>query len=157
MKKIFLMLGMVAWAGFAQAAFVCWTTADTTFEYTLSQLVCVSADAAGALTLVDDEGYTALFAAKGMGEAYAELPSGVAADTQFRVVLLDSAQVPVAESMIVTYEELAQAGSVYTSILYTPDPKAYAFGGFTKAIPEPTSGLLLLCGLAALGLKRKVI
>lgn len=156
MKKLFLMLGLVAWAGMSQAAFVCWkTAADTGFDYSLSQIVvCATADI--GLRLIDDDGTETLYAEKGAGEVYASLPSDVTLDTKFKVLLLNDMKELVAESSSVTYEELASSGAIYTSILYTPDPTAYEFSEFT-AVPEPTSAMMILLGLGALALKRRVI
>lgn len=154
MKKLFLMLGLVAWAGMSQAAFVCWkTAADTGFDYSLSQIVCASSDM--TLSLVDDEGIETLYAEKGAGEVYASLPSDVTDDTLFKVVLLNNMKELVAESKGVTYAELVDSKAIYLNILYTPDPAAYEFSEFA-AIPEPTSAMMLVLGLATLALKRRV-
>lgn len=46
------------------------------------------------------------------------------------------------------------AGSVWNGGMSTPSP--YTFSQFSaNVVPEPTSGLMILLGLAALGLKRK--
>lgn len=48
----------------------------------------------------------------------------------------------------------ALAGSVWNGGMSTPSP--YIFSQFSaNVVPEPTSGLMILLGLAALGLKRK--
>ena len=48
----------------------------------------------------------------------------------------------------------ALAGSVWDGGMSTPSP--YTFSQFSaNVVPEPTSGLMILLGLAALGLKRK--
>lgn len=48
----------------------------------------------------------------------------------------------------------ALAGSVWNGGMSTPSP--YTFSQFSaNVVPEPTSGLMILLGLAALGLKRK--
>lgn len=156
MKKLFLMLGLVAWAGMSQAAFVCWkTAADTGFDYSLSQIVvCATVDI--GLSLIDDEGNETLYAEKGAGEVYASLPSDVTDDTLFKVVLLNNMKELVAESKGVTYTELVDSKAIYLNILYTPDPAAYEFSEFT-AVPEPTSAVMILLGLGALALKRRVI
>jgi len=61
-------------------------------------------------------------------------------------------------------ESIASATLAYSAALaggaiYTPGSKGgntpYSVNGFTATIPEPTSGLLLLLGVAGLALKRK--
>ena len=59
----------------------------------------------------------------------------------------------------VSYTELANAGAIYDSgSIMNPTASAYTgFSSFTTSnvVPEPTSGLLVLFGMMALGLKRK--
>lgn len=58
-----------------------------------------------------------------------------------------------------TYTALAEAGAIYDSgSIMNPTTSAYSgFSSFTTSnvVPEPTSGLLVLFGMMALGLKRK--
>lgn len=60
-------------------------------------------------------------------------------------------------SSVYTYNQLVDTGSTYEDLgemsQFAESP--YNFSGFTAAIPEPTSGLMLLLGLGALALKRK--
>ena len=53
-----------------------------------------------------------------------------------------------------TYNELVSAGYVSTQAMATPE--GFALGGFNgAAVPEPTSGVLLLIGGAMLALRRR--
>ena len=60
-----------------------------------------------------------------------------------------------------TYTALAEAGAIYDSgSIMNPTASAYSgFSSFTTSnvVPEPTSGLLVLFGMMALGLKRKSV
>lgn len=57
------------------------------------------------------------------------------------------------------YATLADANAINTGNLMNPTATAYSFSQFTtsEVIPEPTSGLLMLLGMMALGLKRKKV
>lgn len=77
--------------------------------------------------------------------------------TDYLVKLFDSSYNEIAAlSTAVNYS------STLSQYAYTNGPMAerpanpYSFSGFTSLIPEPTSGLMLLLGLGALALKRKV-
>lgn len=61
-------------------------------------------------------------------------------------------------SNVYTFSDLVATGSTYEnlgSMSQLVDSPA-SFSGFTATIPEPTSGLMLLIGLAGLALKRKL-
>lgn len=132
-----------------------------------------------ASSLVTDGGYTARLAVEGSSgtylnlytDDYVKLNSGadgsvslsdvVNLDTlagvggyesgSFFVELLNDGDV-VFKSETKTY---AQLGDYLSSMKgYAQPGDTYAFGGFT-AVPEPTSGLLLLLGVAGLALRRK--
>ena len=65
---------------------------------------------------------------------------------------------PSAKQGAVSYTDLVTAGAVYDGNLMNPTASAYTgFSSFTTSnvVPEPTSGLLVLFGMMALGLKRK--
>jgi len=57
----------------------------------------------------------------------------------------------------VSYNTLSANGNVFDNAFDTPATTPYSFESFTTAnvVPEPTSGLLVLIGALALGLKRK--
>ena len=60
-------------------------------------------------------------------------------------------------SEAVTYSQLATAGAIYAGgTSYGASP--YEFSNFSaQVIPEPSSGLMMLLGMIALGLKRKKV
>lgn len=71
----------------------------------------------------------------------------------FYVELINSTE-RVATSAAVSYNDLLLGGAIASSTQSTPTP--YQFLDFSsQAVPEPTSGLLMLIGLAGLTLKRK--
>ena len=65
----------------------------------------------------------------------------------------------VAQSVTISGSEIQQyvysdTSSLTTTLMSAPTLKAWHAGGY-RAVPEPTSGLMLLLGAAMLGLKRK--
>ena len=56
-----------------------------------------------------------------------------------------------------TYASLVGAGAIDVGSIMNPSASAYEFSNFTtqQVIPEPSSGLMMLLGMVALGLKRK--
>lgn len=76
--------------------------------------------------------------------------------TSFYVELRDSANTRLGATDLVSASALNEY--TYSGGMSTPSASssAYAFSGFqTGVVPEPTSGLLVLFGMMALGLKRK--
>ena len=57
------------------------------------------------------------------------------------------------------YNTLSSANAIYDGNLMNPTASAYTFSSFTTSdvIPEPSSGLMMLLGMIALGLKRKKV
>ncbi len=91
----------------------------------------------------------------GWTNANSQMESGFVSGVDYWVALYDSALSRIAVSeQSYTYADI----SAYTydkSNVQTPQPSSpLQVAGF--AIPEPTSGLMLLLGLGALALKRKV-
>ena len=77
--------------------------------------------------------------------------SGLSGSKNFYVICINSA------ADYVAYSPTAQTASISTSTMTTP--KTQLASAFTymqaQSVPEPTSGLLLLLGVAGLALKRK--
>lgn len=77
--------------------------------------------------------------------------------TNFLVKLYDSALTELAVS---TESVASTALASYMwdkSTSAQPPASPYSFSGFTASIPEPTSGLLMMLGICALALKRKMV
>ena len=57
------------------------------------------------------------------------------------------------------YSTLSSENAIYDGNLMNPTASAYTFTQFTTSdvIPEPSSGLMMLIGMIALGLKRKKV
>lgn len=72
------------------------------------------------------------------------------------VALYDSAKNEVARSQELTFADISSSTWEKADIQSNPGVSPFTFSGFTATIPEPTSGLMLLLGLGALALKRKV-
>lgn len=77
--------------------------------------------------------------------------------SSYWVMLYDKATKEyVAESAHVSYTDIVASTWTGNDPESNPGVSPFTFGGFTSTIPEPTSGLMLLLGLGALALKRKV-
>lgn len=80
---------------------------------------------------------------------------GVSAYTYYWVALYDQANTELTRSAeALTYTDIA-SGTWNSEVPGSKPDSAYTFTNFA-AIPEPTSALMLLLGLGALALKRKV-
>ena len=67
------------------------------------------------------------------------------------------AQLDAPQQGATPYSTLNNAHAIYDGNLMNPTASAYTFSSFTtqQVIPEPSSGLMMLLGVIALGLKRK--
>lgn len=74
-------------------------------------------------------------------------------DKSFYIELLNENLESVATSQLMSYEALASFRTATT----TPTQTAAWTGGSYTAVPEPTSALLMLLGMAGLALKRKQV
>lgn len=89
-------------------------------------------------------------------EIYSIIPSDSFASLSFSVRLYsfdEDKEILEEESAKVTYYELYEKNAIFFDAATTPNPTAYDFAG---AIPEPTSAMMLVFGLATLALKRRV-
>ncbi len=97
-------------------------------------------DAAGTKLAKGDSGYFGVFDASAM------------TGSSFLIELWNGGEGPIAEATL-AYATALAGGSIYTPGT-TGGATASAITGFT-AVPEPTSGLLMLLGMAGLALRRK--
>ena len=87
---------------------------------------------------------------------YANLGSYAASGYSYYIELLNDSTVVGRSTDSFAYSE--KAAQILTSISQTDIPSsdtAWAPTNYTSAVPEPTSGMLLLFGLAGLALRRK--
>ena len=92
---------------------------------------------------------TTLAADDPIGEAYSVITAG----NYHYIALFNASDELVAYSQ--TFEASGVEGSTFTSGSWNVDVSAFAGSGY--AVPEPTSGLLVLLGMASLALRRKKI
>ena len=170
MKKLIMALAVVATAMMVQASSVSWKV--TTGNGSLTVYGFANQTAASILSACassDSADWTAAFASavkgtnSGSGTRVAAegITDGIAANDTLVFVALDGA---VAEGTAYTvytalnipaanvYEPPA-SGSLWQ--LKTADMTAAGTGVFSESVPEPTSGLLLLLGVAGLALRRR--
>ncbi|MBR5457665.1 MAG: PEP-CTERM sorting domain-containing protein [Kiritimatiellae bacterium] len=175
MKKIMVMLGAIALAVCANAAAVSWQsgavyTTDGSAKVgkgNTDYLVTINffTDAAGANAVTGLTGDLSLGQA-GTGSKYSGTVDGFAAGTTYYTQLLVTTEGFEAKSAIVAFTtpangdvalNFSDGGGFDTAYTFsTQTAGAWQATGSTGDVPEPTSGLLLLVGAAALALKRKV-
>ena len=184
MKKIMIALGVVALAAMTQAASVKWNsgtvkaankadgtagtanaTSYTAYLYTFDTLAAYNAAVATDVatlysTYVGKVAATATASAKPNGQAnitQSGLPDGSSTDpvTVYGMVLY------VDTATAATYDGVDAFVKVGFATDSFQDTTGLTFGGMGTqqanwtAVPEPTSGLMLLLGMAGLALKRK--
>lgn len=170
MKKIAITAVVLAMASLSQASELWWTVANPATG--------TSENWATAQLFATDNGYnfngepvgTAVSASDmaEFGNWNTDLGEYAASAYSFYVELYNSANDSLGRSAInvdpsakqgaVSYTDLVSAGAIYDGNLMNPTTSAYSgFSSFTTSnvVPEPTSGLLVLFGMMALGLKRK--
>ena len=80
--------------------------------------------------------------------------SGLSGATFYVELLKESGEAIEGVNGYLTYAQLVTAGALDINFVGSPAPITHT-GTATFAVPEPTSGLLMLLGLAGLALKRK--
>ncbi len=103
-----------------------------------------------------DEDYAATSTESWVTSAGEEGWAAVTADNYYYIALFDSSD------NLVAYSQTFQASSISSSTFDTSDFRTIAsftgaFAGSGYAVPEPTSGLLVLLGMAGLALRRRKI
>jgi hypothetical protein len=178
MKKIMIALAIVAMAAISQAASIKWNSgtinnqagvkANSTTSLVTAYLYNVSADQYATFAGMD-AGAIYAEAQKGTyGAAVAtKATSGLGVANITQTVTGGSAETPVTYYGLVLYvdtlsdTEKPYVIASYNSATFQDDGQvsfsnlANTSGEWTEAVPEPTSGLLLLLGVAGLALRRK--
>ena len=170
MKKILIILGAVAVAACANAASVQWSLSGVTSSpdntaaagwvayfmdgSTYDAFSALSADKVGAYA-AEKYTYTAKTTAGRTG-VLASATSGTYSagdDLSAYIVLFDAADATAAKNYAVTpvlNGQIPAAGNMTVAFTF-----AQTSGWQTTAVPEPTSGLLMLLGMAGLALRRR--
>ena len=85
---------------------------------------------------------------------------GTASAYNFFFAIVDGDNVLITSSTLVTGSDVGSTGVSFSSGMSTASKNNYGDAAFTSTgwytVPEPTSGLLLLVGLAGLALRRRV-
>ena len=165
MKKIIIAAAIVCAAVCAQASTVAWGLGSpidaTTFASGTAYLIC-AADLAKP-TLADDAAAQAWFTANGASLGGTALLSGAVVDgainstadiseaigrKQYYLVIVNEYKTAMAVSTITKALNITTSAMTVTANWTNAQMTSYA-------IPEPTSGLLMLVGLAGLALRRR--
>ena len=172
MKKVMMILAVVCAVGMAKGAYVDWKYGkDTTKNgYTLyafdnansaTVLAALGAYDSTAQATIDSLVLSTATVKKGNGGADGV---DVGSATSLMIVGVDGS---FADGVVYFYDTLDISTSVYTPPATSPGTVALASfsnsgtvaaaggGGGTTDVPEPTSGLLMLIGIAGLALRRK--
>ncbi len=151
MKRILMGLGVALLAGAASAddSYLWWMVdreADSKFNYTYAALKATKGDKATGGSEIGDT-----VIGKGVPGVASTSLIGYGAGWSYYIELLnekaDGSTEAVAVSSLATWESLAK--------FISTQPTTPWMGGSYHAVPEPTSGLLLLLGVAGLALRRK--
>ena len=165
MKKALILVGAIAAFSFSQASELWWTVNDTVTVDSTSGLswdkATLYASANGynyggteietvTFANMSDWGFWETTIDTSTRSFYVELyNSGESIGKSY----FNMASTP--QQGATPYSELS--GAIYDGNLMNPTASAYTFSSFTtqQVIPEPSSGLMMLLGVIALGLKRK--
>ena len=177
MKKLLVALGAVAMAACAQAASINWsatvaslTTPDSSYvDYNV--YLCETLAAEGFKSESDIENYlygtggnTGVTTKKGTRSPYTYSATGMATGIDDGDAGMKTVYAVVVSKDGKGYWTAETQGEVYTTALEPVEAKfdfktivagAYTPWAGSEPVPEPTSGLLLLLGVAGLALRRK--
>ena len=149
-KMLAVVAAVLAMAGAVQADALYWMVDTTAPEaaykgaFDSAGLYVVKAGGDEFLDGIEAGAVPTLLDLKGYGSA----------DYSFYVELYNTAGVSVHKTQAVSYNSLLSSGYIATGGVLTP--AVLATGGFNgAAVPEPTSGVLLLVGGALLALRRR--
>lgn len=183
MKKLMFMLAAVAMATCTQAASVYWTCTNvyagndsdkvsgiayflTTDMLSYSDAQALAGKGASAITTAlggaySFSGSSGTFSVASPGVANATLGLGDGNDYSAYLMIFDSATITddskfylTATKSLTTYTGADDTVSVKWQSQATASKQATGWASATSDVPEPTSGLLMLVGLAGLALRR---
>lgn len=168
MKKLIALFAVAAMAGLAQADVLYWMVGGTQMDLESWDSAKLYANKTGynyggelvaSISRGDLEFLDTVTSSKVDGAGYSfylELFKGT--DSVGKSYLSSVAMGDSSNQGAVSWADLVKAGAVVSDIMEAGTATPYAgFAKFTTAdvVPEPTSGLLVLLGMAVLGLKRK--
>lgn len=164
MTRVALFAGISLLAGLSlKGELLYWMVEDSTAgQYDFAYAGVKDVTSGVSLDYVDEEGVTWTDFWQVPKELFAD--GGVfgfigsdAVNHSFQIGLYDAADNPVAVGETKTYGELVEFGAIGKSLIDREEPPAWTGGTFsaTPVVPEPTSGVLTLVGLAGLALRRK--
>ena len=168
MKKLLMALGVVASAACAQAAAVKWEVTGTEAEVNYSVYLLVGdvatttwSSAADVAKAAIDKGTLVDQGRENYGAVGTAINASLTKTTSFYYVIVSADSTKYAVSDLYpgssyVYNNDNTSGTPETS----PATASFAantasYSSFSGSVPEPTSGLLMLVGLAGLALRRK--
>ena len=159
MKKIAIFAVAAVMAAFANASELWWTVNTSEFQWDTAKLFVTTEGSNFNGTLVESWSKTDM---EDFGNAYTKIDDYMGSANAFYIELYKADEWLAASytymgSKAMGANSLASlSGAVYSGGMQATGGTPYTFTNFSSnVIPEPTSGLMILIGLAALGLKRK--
>lgn len=157
MKKLLVLAFAGLCCATTQAAYLYWQVSDSSAQAFTSAKYAVlkQSDASGNSNFRDVQ--TVEFSAGStpmMSMEWAEVADLNTSNFYIELYNYDSSKnewESVGVTQYASYTSLAASGALTSSLVSVPT----AWTGGTMMVPEPTSGLLMLLGVAALGLKRR--